>query len=259
MIDFHNHLMPGVDDGAASDEEARDALAAFAAQGFTAVVATPHHRASTADTPASLETRLARLDEAWARLTALRDAEFPDLRLERGVEVALDVLRPVLDDPRLRLAGTKAVLVEFASMTVPPNSTTVLFDLAMAGLRPILAHPERYPGLDAEAAQAAEWRRVGAALQVNAGSLLGKYGEGPKRLSWALVRNGWADYIASDFHARGTLHTAAAVAALEAAGGAEQARLLTVVNPGRLLEGKGPLPVPPLARPASRWRRIFRR
>ena len=259
MIDFHNHLIPGVDDGAADDDEARAALAAFAAQGFTALVATPHHRASRAEDAASMARYLERVDAGWARLLALRDAEFPSLRLERGAEVALDVPAPVLDEARLRLAGTRAVLVEFPHMTVPPNSAGVFFEMKMAGWHPVLAHPERYAGMDEGAALAGEWKRTGARLQVNAGSLLGKYGEGPKRLAWTLLRRGWADYLASDFHARGVPHTAAAVAALQAAGGAEQARLLTVENPARLLEGKSPLPVPPLEEPRSLWRRLLGR
>ena len=66
-----------------------------------------------------------------------------------------------------------------------------------------------------------------------------------------------ADYLSSDFHARGSLWIREAREALEAQGGAAQARLLAEVNPARLLEGLAPEPVPPLAKPASLWRRLL--
>lgn len=258
MIDFHNHLIPGVDDGAASLDESRAALEAYRAQGVRAVVATPHLRASLADTPAALDAYLAEVDAAWARLAALAAAEFPEMRLERGFEVMLDTPAPRLDDPRLRLAGTPFVLVEFPFMTVPPNADRTLFELKVAGWTPVIAHPERYSNADAAGRQAAEWKRVGGLLQVNAGSVLGKYGPEARRLAWSLLGQGMADYVCSDHHARGTLHLAACRDVLAQAGGEAQARRLMDENPARLLAGEQPLPVEPLRRrKASFWSRLF--
>jgi protein-tyrosine phosphatase len=260
MIDFHNHLIPGVDDGAASLEESRAALEAYRAQGVGTVVATPHLRGSLADSPEALEARLAEVDGAWAQLQALGAAEFPGLRLERGFEVMLDTPAPRLGDARLRLAGTAFVLVEFPFMSVPPNAENTLFELKVSGWTPVIAHPERYGNADAAGRAAAEWKRVGALLQVNAGSVLGKYGPEARDRAWALLGQGLADYVSSDYHARGTLHLAAFREALARAGGEAQARLLTEENPARLLAGQQPLPVAPL-RPPSRpfWARLFGR
>jgi protein-tyrosine phosphatase len=127
-----------------------------------------------------------------------------------------------------------------------------------AGWRPVLAHPERYANAAPSLADAGEWRRAGAALQVNAGSLLGRYGEGPRRIAWGLVERGWADYLCSDFHARGRCATADAAAALARAGGALQAHRLTHENPARLLAGRAPLAVPPLRPRPPLWRRLLR-
>ncbi|HEX5725173.1 MAG TPA: CpsB/CapC family capsule biosynthesis tyrosine phosphatase [Longimicrobiaceae bacterium] len=258
MIDFHNHLVPGVDDGAADLDESRTALETFRAQGVHTVITTPHYPASLAARPEALASFFAALDPAWERLRALAAAEFPDLRLERGVEVNLDLPQPDLSDPRLRLAGTRFVLCEFPFMAVPPNSAQVLFDLTILGWTPVVAHPERYGNLDEALHAADEWRRAGARLQVNCGSLLGRYGPQAHRLAWGLLREGWADYLCSDYHARGTCHVAACRAELEKAGGAEQARLLSEENPARLLAGEAPLPVPPLrAEPRPFWRRLL--
>jgi protein-tyrosine phosphatase len=259
MIDFHSHLVPGVDDGAATLEETRAALAAYREQGVRAVVTTPHLAGSVTKRPAELADALARSDEAWEGVAALAAAEFPELRVERGFEVMLDTPAPDLADPRLRLAGTRFVLVEFPFMAVPPNAAPALFELKMAGWMPILAHPERYGALHGDVAAAEEWRRVGAHLQGNGASLIGKYGPEAQRAAWRLLHRGWLDYVCSDYHARGNLHVRSAREAVLRAGGEEQAVLLFETNPGRMLEGKLPLPVPPLARPPEPlWKRLFR-
>jgi len=260
MIDFHNHVIPGVDDGAADLPQALEALAAFRAEQVTTVIATPH--LSGVDTLAAdtLEHALAPIDHAYETLRAAAAERLPDVRLERGAEVMLDVPLPDLSDPRVRLAGTQFVLVEFPWMGVPPNAAQALFELKMAGWTPVLAHPERYANAEQVLAQAAQWKHSGALLQVNAGSLLGRYGDQPRRIAWGLLETGWADYLCSDFHARGRLSTAAAVQALVEAGGASQAHLLTHENPSRLLAGQPPLPVGPLLRRrAPLWRRVFGR
>ncbi|MFL5540222.1 MAG: tyrosine-protein phosphatase [Longimicrobiaceae bacterium] len=257
MIDFHNHVVPGVDDGAADLPQALSALAAFAAQGVDTVVATPHLSGAATRDPALLERALARVDAAWEALRHAAADAVPGVRLARGAEVMLDVPAPDFSDPRVRLAGTAFVLVEFPWMSVPPGAAQVLAGLREAGWRPVLAHPERYP--EASVAGAGEWRRAGAALQVNAGSLLGRYGEGPRRAAWGLLERGWADYLCSDFHARGRCATAEAAAALARAGGALQAHRLTHENPARLLAGQPPLPVPPLRPRPPLWRRILGR
>lgn len=254
MIDFHNHVIPGVDDGAADVAESLAALEVMREQGATVVIATPHLNAAATADPALREEALATIDRGWAELKA---AAPKDLRLERGVELMLDSLQPELDDPRLRLAGTRFVLVEFPFMTVPPNATQALFELQMKGWVPVLAHPERYANASPALDDAAEWRRGGTLLQVNAGSLLGRYGERAQKLAWGLVENGWVSYLCSDYHARGRYPVAAATEALAQAGAAEQAELLFRANPARLLAGEAPLPVPPVTRRVPIWRRVF--
>ena len=255
MIDFHNHVIPGVDDGAAGVEESMAALAAMLEQGITTVVATPPVSGAATLDPAQREAALGRIDEGWEALRAA--AAGLGVRLERGAEVMLDVPEVDLSDPRLRLAGTRFVLVEFPFMTVPPNAQQALFELKMAGWSPVLAHPERYTNADV-LADTPGWRRSGATLQVNAGSLLGRYGEPARRVAWGLVGQGWADYLCSDYHARGRCATAAAVEALERAGGASQAHLLTHENASRLLSGQPLLPVAPLRPRPPLWQRVLR-
>jgi protein-tyrosine phosphatase len=256
MIDFHNHLIPGVDDGAADAEQTLAGLQAFAEQGVNRVVCTPHVSGDLTRVPAMLAERLEELDQGWetARQVA---AEFGKIELLRGAEVMLDSPEPDFSDPRLRLAGTSFVLVEFPFMTVPPNGPRALFELRMRGWSPVLAHPERYGNAAASLEDAAEWRRVGASLQVNCGSLLGRYGPQAQTLAWGLLERGWVDFLSSDYHTRGRCPVLECRQELERRGAGEQAVLLMETNPARMLAGEAPLPVPPLEGKRPLWRRLF--
>jgi protein-tyrosine phosphatase len=259
MIDLHSHLLPRVDDGAANRDESRAALASMHEQGVRTVMVTPHLRASLVRREAVFAEYMDRVDAAWAELLDVAGG-FPAMQLHRGFEIMLDVPDPRLDDPRLRMGETSFVLVEFAHMSVPPNARQVLFNIHQEGLTPVVAHPERYLRVDEAIPRVEEWLGSGARLQVNSGSLLGRYGPAPREVAWRLLSRGWADYLASDFHARGVPRMAAARAALEDAGGGVQARLLMEENPARLLRDEPPLPVPPLHRtPLPFWRRLFGR
>jgi protein-tyrosine phosphatase len=246
VIDFHNHLMPGVDDGAVTDEEAEAGLGFMWAEGIRALVATPHVDGSVTERPADLIQRLAELDEGWQRLCAVGAARYPQLKLYRGAEVALDAVEPDVSDERLRLAGGPFVLVEFPYMSVPPHSSRVLTHIAGRGYQPIIAHPERYANMTPESRLPAEWRSYGALLQVNAGSLSGRYGTLARANVLSLLQRGEADYLCSDYHARGHPASASAHRLLLELNAGEQADLLMRVNPQRMLDGQPPIPVTPL-------------
>jgi protein-tyrosine phosphatase len=254
LVDFHNHLIPGVDDGAANEAETLAALQAMHAGGVKTLVATPHVNASLTLSDASLAQRLAEIDEAWPVLQQAGAAV--GVQVHRAAENALDVPNPHFAEPRLRLAGTRSVLVEFAFMTIPPQSAAVLASVLGGGWQPVLAHPERYMGLRPDFSQVHEWRRVGARLQVNGGSLTGRYGQTVQKTAWRLLELGLADYICSDYHARGRPMVEEYCAALSAADADEQRHLLTDVNPHRLLRDEAPLPVPPIRRSRSVWQRV---
>ena len=246
MLDFHNHLMPGVDDGAADLDEARSGLAAMTGHGVTTIITTPPIRGSWTRKPRELERYLGELDTAFEALSGLTASEFPGLRLERGVEMMLDVPSPLLSDPRLRLAGTRFALFEFPWMSIPPNSTLAIREVKSAGVVPIIAHPERYSNMSTNLDLIESWKDAGAFIQINTGSVLGSYGNTPRRIAWLILENGLADYMCSDYHSRGRLTIAACSAALLERGGAAQLRLLTVTNPERMLRGEDPLEVEPL-------------
>ena len=258
MLDFHNHLMPAVDDGAQNLDESREGLSMLRSQGVREIITTPHFQASIVRRPKELAAHLDALDVAWAELKSLADAEFPDLRLERGVEVALDIPHPRIEDPRLRLAATSFVLVEFPYMSIPPNSTMAIRELVQNGIRPIIAHPERYSGMSGDPDLLESWRDAGASIQVNAGSLLGYYGANARRLSWWILSRGFADYLCSDYHSRGKCAVQECATVMKERGGEAQHRALTITNPRRILLDQPPLLVGPLAASDTPlWKRVI--
>src|SRR3954467_1225718 len=90
MIDFHSHLIPGVDDGSETLEQSLDALVKMWRQGIKCVITTPHFRASALNNATEFKSRIREIDDAWDLLRpAAKDAS-PEMRLERGVEMALD-------------------------------------------------------------------------------------------------------------------------------------------------------------------------
>jgi protein-tyrosine phosphatase len=244
VIDVHSHLMPEVDDGARSVDEALAALATFRDAGVTRLATTPHVDASLAEKPGSLQARLEELDEAWGRLRSAADDGLPTL--ERGAEVKLDTPTPDLNDARLRLGGTTFVLVEFPFLSVPPRSADVLRWIRTQGYVPVVAHPERYDDAAVSMSTIARWRHAGAYLQVNTGSLVGRYGPSSEALAWRLLEAGAVDILASDHHSRGRIFNPEAAAAMEELGASEQADLLLRVNPGRILDDQAPAAVAPI-------------
>lgn len=257
MIDVHSHLMPAVDDGARSVEEALEAVGRFREAGVTRLATTPHLDGSLTQSPAELEVRLAQLDVAWARLLAA-GAATDGLTLARGAEVKLDTPVPDLHDERLRLGGTDYVLVEFPFLGIPPRSAEVLAGIRAEGYIPVVAHPERYEAAGSSLATLTAWRQAGAYLQVNCGSLVGRYGKPAADLAWRLLGMGAVDLLASDYHSRGRLYNGDSAALLEEVDADEQADLLLRVNPGRMLDGMPPLPVAPVVVRYGLWRRLSR-
>ena len=235
MIDLHSHLLPGVDDGSRSVAQSVKVMKEQVARGVTDICLTPHVRAGD----------LARVppEAHEAAYASLRAAAPPLPRLHRGSEVMLD--RPLPSSPvhvrRFTLGGTRYLLVEFPRLVALDTVTTALARLVDAGLLPLLAHPERYTCCSPEAV--ARWRDLGARMQVDATTLLSSQSRGQR--ARALVAAGLGDILAADNHGDDrSIGTGRRF--LEAQDGAEQADLLTRVNPHAILNDAPLAEVPPL-------------
>jgi protein-tyrosine phosphatase len=191
FVDCHSHVVPSGDDGAATIADGIALCRGAAAHGTAILFATPHiwpHLTLTAG-------REAEVREAFERV---RPQAGLDLRLGFELTPTRALLR---DDPhRYVLEGTDCVLME-----VPfAGPADIVFALAehteAAGLRPVIAHPERTEAVLAEPRIARELADRGWELQVNSTSLLGRHGPEPEELGWQLIDEGLAHVVASDGH-----------------------------------------------------------
>ena len=263
FVDLHSHLVPGVDDGSISLEDALEGLGRMVEKGIRTVVTTPHLDGSLTREPQALAAKLAEVDEAFQRVQMAVREKYPELSFMRGHEVQLDLPDPDLSDPRVRLGDSDFVLIEWPRLQIPPETPPVLRDLGSRGVRLLIAHPERYRGYDLGLALVERWRHEGAFLQVNFGSLVNRYGPEARSLAFRLLERGWVDCLASDFHGRPhlRLYLDAARDTFERLGAERSWELLTQINPGRICLGEDPLPVPPMEgsrRIIDRIRSFFR-
>ena len=196
MIDIHCHILPGVDDGAASQDDSVAIAEAAVADGTSTVVATPHG-AQWAYTGSLFETR-GRVSDLQAELAARR----VDLELLVGLEAHItpDLASACTRGDIFTLNGSRYILVEFPMQLLPAYTDQALFDLQLHHLVPVIAHPERNFAIAAK--PEILWRMVskGMLAQVTAGSLTGLFGPRTREVADLLVTHHLIHVIASDAH-----------------------------------------------------------
>jgi protein-tyrosine phosphatase len=196
MVDIHHHLLPGLDDGA-KDMETAVAMARMAvADGITHIVCTPHASGHYTFDP---EVNRAKTDELR---TKLAEQHIP-LTLGSGCDFHLsfdNVKQAKLEPARFSINGLGYLLVEVPDYGLPPALTETFYELQLAGLTPILTHPERNPTLQKEPERMKDWLRGGLLIQVTADSLTGHKGKPSERMALKLVEDRWVHFLATDAH-----------------------------------------------------------
>lgn len=194
MIDFHSHILPGMDDGSRHVGESLALLRLLAEQGVTTVVATPHFCADRESVDVFLERRRASL---LALTDALRTVEpFGAPTILLGAEVRYYAGISHLEDIRkLCVEGTKLLLVELTMSTWSEYTVRELVDMASGGkVRPMMAHLDRYMGLQKKATLVRLYES-GMLMQFNADLFAEK-----KRKALSLFRKGMIHALGSDCH-----------------------------------------------------------
>ncbi len=196
MVDIHHHLLWGLDDGAKNFEMSLAMAKAAAADGITEIVCTPHASGQFTFQPELSEQRRMELQGAL-------DTEGVALRLGLGCDFHLsyDNILEVKEDPsRFSVNGLGYLMVEIPDYGVPPGLAETFYELQLAGLTPILTHPERNPTLQNDLERVAEWMRGGVLVQVTGDSVTGKMGRVAQRTAHLLLERRWVHFLATDAH-----------------------------------------------------------
>jgi protein-tyrosine phosphatase len=250
VIDIHTHILPGVDDGVKTEDEAVEFARVAAADGVRTIVATPHCREGF---------YFIRRDEVLdhvARLRARLEGEGVEVELLPGAEVHLaPELAARVADGRAPTLGDngRTLLLELSLSQYPVDVQNVLFQLGLAGLITVFAHPERVRYFQDDVRRYEELVRMGALGQITTGSITGRFGEATREFSEELLRKGLVHVIASDAHnvrGRPPRFREALQAAGECVGEAYAAAMVDDA-PRALIEGRVP-ELPPLERPRQR-------
>jgi protein-tyrosine phosphatase len=193
MVDIHCHVLPCVDDGAASWEIACDMCRIAARDGIEHIVATPH-----ANHKYFHERSL--LLELTNHLQA-SIGEVPKISLGCDFHLSFENVEKVIEDPdRFVISNTRYLLVELSDFAVSPSIGVTLHQLMRVGLFPIITHPERNPILQHRPEWLIPWIEAGSLVQVTASAVTGRWGAVAERTAkWLLKRNA-VHILATDAH-----------------------------------------------------------
>jgi protein-tyrosine phosphatase len=185
-----------MDDGAPDSAVSLKMARMAAEDSITHVVCTPHANSRYRFDPARIAASLTQLREALAEA---------GIRLVLGAgcdfHLSYDNVRDALDNPhRYTINGGEYLLIELPDYALPPTLEETFYSLRLAGMTPILTHPERNPSLQQDVSRLADWIRDGMLTQVTAASVTGLMGRKAQKLAERLLADRWVHFIATDAH-----------------------------------------------------------
>jgi len=251
MVDVHCHILSGMDDGARSFEQSMAMAEMAIADGITHVVATPHANSEYRFDFAAVQRAAKRLQEAVG--DKLKIATGSDFHLSpENIAALKKSARAFCIDQKDYL------LVEFNDFAIPPTMDQALYEIQLAGLRPIITHPERNPILRSQAKRLEQWVRNGCFGQVTGGSLMGAFGSNAQQTAHTWIARGLVHFVASDAHNTTTRpqQLRAAYDTVKRAFGRAKAEALFVENPLAAFEGRNLPHVPEITDEPAKKKRL---
>ena len=193
--DWHCHILPGVDDGIRTMEEALEVLAFYEQTGIREVWLTPHIMEDCPNGTVFLRERFQELQSAYKGSIKLNLAAENMMDAHFASRLAAGDLLPIGGQAS---ATSKMILVETSYYNAPMGFDDTLNDMILSGLQPVLAHPERYEYMDP--AHYARLREAGVLFQLNLMSLAGLYGQPAAKRASRLLQEGYYSLMGSDLH-----------------------------------------------------------
>ena len=243
MVDIHCHPLPGIDDGAKTFEDAMEMCSMAAEDGITHLVATPHCNYEFAFQPEVNQEKMGELQRALGdRLQLLLGCDF---------HLSYDNIQQIIRDRgSFTINKTRYLLVELDDHFIPENMNQVFYDLQVAGLVPILTHPERNPVFHRKPEILYDWVGRGCLVQLTAKSFTGGFGQPARHLCEAWLDQNLVHFFASDAH--DVKHRPPLLSVcyekLAAVKGEREAERIMRRNPEAVIQGH---PLPPSPNPVA--------
>ena len=198
MIDFHNHIIPNLDDGSKSIEMSLSMLKEAQAQGITDIVNTIHFQHPKMD---KKNTDYKFVIDEIKKLQYIVDKENISIKIHPASEVFFQFnLTEILNNPITTFGKGKYMLIEFQRLNFPKGYENEIFKLQLKGITPIIAHPERYRGVQNNINLVKSWIDRGYIIQIDCSSILGGFGKETKSAALNLLDNNLCHLVGSDAH-----------------------------------------------------------
>ncbi len=194
--DLHSHLLPGLDDGVQSIDEALQVIVRLNQLGYTKFITTPH---IMGDAYHNTEEGIL---AACQNLQSLLRQSHPGIEISAAAEYYLDeqLTAKVAAKRPLLTFGNRYVLFELNFMVEPLNLHEFIFSLTTSRYIPVLAHPERYLYYQQQPEKLEDLLARGVLFQLNIVSVAGYYGKAAASLARTLIAEKWVHFAGSDCH-----------------------------------------------------------
>ena len=196
FVDIHSHFLPNIDDGSKSMDESVALLRRMQGYGIKHIICTPHVMESVWENSSeTIQQKLAALQ------THLKSIDFTDITLRAAAEYMLDTnFDHLLKTEKLLTLKDNYILVELSFISAPVNLYEMLFNIQIAGYKPVLAHPERYSYFHNDFTAYTKLKAAGCLFQVNLLSLSNYYGSSVTSVAQVLLKQQMIDFAGTDTH-----------------------------------------------------------
>ena len=236
MIDFHTHILPGVDDGAKSIEETIELLKEAQSVGVDKVILTSHYIESYYESNVKERTNIIN-----SAKKLLNDEKINiDLIIGNEIYISENINELIINKKACSINNTRYVLFELPFDIKPINLYDVIYEMLQNKYIPVLAHPERYTFVQKNPNLVYDLIQTGVLMQSNYGSCIGQYGKKAQITVKKLLENDMVHFLGTDVHKMGTIYPKIPqiLAKIENIIGKDKLVLITNVNPELVLENK---------------------
>ena len=196
LVDVHSHLIPGIDDGSSSMEESLELISTMSELGYQKIITTPHVMNDFyPNTTEDIRNRL-------RRLRTHVDAAGIDMEIEAAAEYYLDehFMQMLENKEEMLTFGDNYLLFETSFLNEPAYLHEGIFQIISNGMKPVMAHPERYVFVQNRPEMLQDLIDRGLLLQINTISLSGYYSKAAKKLAELLIDERVVSFLGTDCH-----------------------------------------------------------